>query len=358
MERRNFIKNTTLAALALSLPVRLLASDDKNLKNWLWTNNNAKLGVDKWKRKLAFFKKNGIDAVLLGADYDSYKKIAKIAPNEGVELHSWIWTLNRGSEELMNEHKDWYAVNRNGESVIDKPPYVNYYRWLCPSKQEVSDYIRDDYIRFASIEGLAGVHLDYVRFCDVILPIALQPKYNLVQDHEMPQYDFCYCETCRTKFKQQYGVDPMKLENPAENKQWIQFRYDAVSNVVKNIVEGVHNETGKPVTAAVFPTPDIARKLVRQEWNKWPLDAIMPMIYHSFYNKDIQWIKTAAAQGVEAINGRFPHYTGLFIPFFKQATELTQAVELAIEAGSEGVAIFNENAMTRKYWREFKAVVK
>jgi hypothetical protein len=34
--------------------------------------------------------------------------------------------------------------------------------------------------------------LDYVRYPDVILGADLQPKYNIVQDTELPEYDYGY----------------------------------------------------------------------------------------------------------------------------------------------------------------------
>ncbi len=357
MNRRTFIRNTAIASLSMLLPFPAFAEDKKPKKNWIWTSAGADFKIDDWKQRFARFKKNGLDAALVGGSFEFYTQAAQAAKNEGIELHAWIWTLNRGNEELMKNHPDWYAVSRLGESVIDKPPYVDYYRWLCPSKAEVAEYISNDYVKFAQIEGLAGVHLDYVRYCDVILPIALQPKYNLVQDHEMPQFDFCYCQTCRTEFEKKHGIDPLKIENPAENKEWLQYRYDTVSVVVKKIIEAVHTKTSKVVTAAVFPTPTIARTLVRQDWDKWALDAVMPMIYHSFYNEKIEWIKQAAQEGVSAINGKFPHYSGLFIPFLNPA-ELAHAVQLSMEGGSKGVAIFSENDMSKKHWKEFKAAVK
>lgn len=44
---------------------------------------------------------------------------------------------------------------------------------------------------------------------------------------------------------------------------------------------------GKKITAAVFATPSLARQLVRQAWDKWPVDAVFPMLYHNFYQPPI-----------------------------------------------------------------------
>ena len=39
----------------------------------------------------------------------------------------------------------------------------------------------------------------------------------------------------------------------------------------------------KAISAAVFPGPSMARKMVRQDWGEWTLDAYYPMIYNKFY---------------------------------------------------------------------------
>lgn len=45
--------------------------------------------------------------------------------------------------------------------------------------------------------------------------------------------------------------------------------------------------------AAVFPTPTIARTLVRLAWDEWPLDRFFPILYRSFHLEDIPWIGDA-----------------------------------------------------------------
>ena len=103
-------------------------------------------------------------------------------------------------------------VSREGKSCLEHPPYVPYYKWLCPTREGARVHVRERIERVAADPAVDGVHLDYVRFPDVILPLGLWDKYGLVQDHEMPEYDFCYCEACRDDFRDQTGLDPA---NPA-----------------------------------------------------------------------------------------------------------------------------------------------
>ncbi len=309
--------------------------------------------LDEWKAKFAELRAAGIDAVFLQKGPVELPPLIEAAADEGVEIHAWMPTMMQGGME--EEHHEWYVVNRNGESAADKPAYVDYYKFMCPSREPVIDYLKKQVSELASLDGLKSVHLDYIRYPDVILPIELWEKYGIVQDKEYPEYDYCYCDVCREKFQEQSGIDPLEIEDPASHTEWLQYRYDTITHVVNTLADAVHAQD-TAITAAVFPTPDIARRLVRQDWVNWNLDGIMPMIYHSFYLEPVEWIEQATREGVEALNGRFPLYAGLFIPALNP-DELAQAVELSSTAGARGVVLFEGKMPTEEHWQRFADAV-
>jgi len=104
----------------------------------------------------------------------------------------------------------------------------------------------------------------------------------------------------------------------------------------------VAQQNNKPITAAVFPTPEIARRIVRQDWTNWNLNAIFPMIYHGFYREQVPWIGDAVEEGIHFLNGKFPIYAGLFLPDFKSMGELEEGIKVAISKGASGVSIFGK----------------
>jgi uncharacterized lipoprotein YddW (UPF0748 family) len=263
-----------------------------------------------------------------------------IAQEFNQEVHAWLWTLNRPSDKVAKANPDWYTVNRKGENSLDVNPYVGYYQWLCPSKPEVQAHIVDFMTSHCDIEGLSAIHLDYVRYCDVILPKALWAKYDLVQDHEMPEYDFCYCETCQTSFEKEHGYRPDSVEDPTKDEKWRKYRWDTVTNLVNMIADAVHKRD-KKLSAAVFPYPKLARKLVRQSWNEWNLDMVFPMIYNNFYEEPVKWIEYATKEGVVELDGKFPLYTGIFLPPTKPE-EIKIALDAAKKGGAKGVAFFGK----------------
>jgi len=341
MNKREFIKSSVLAGIGLSVLGAQIKGNElkKRLgksKHWVWENPNEKETGAELQNKYKDFFSAGIRGMFFERDSERHFRIANEA---GLETHRWMWTMNRGEKDLLEKHPEWYAVSRNGKSCATDPPYVNYYRWLCPSKPEVKSYLNEQVKEILQKEYVDGIHLDYVRYCDVILPVNLWDNYNIEQTRELPEYDFCYCETCCEKFKIKTGFDPLELQFPDQSPSWRTFRYEQINNIVNHLAKTAHGFK-KPISAAVFPTPEIARRIVRQDWTNWNLDAVCPMIYHGFYRETVGWIGDAVKEGIHFLNERFPLYAGLFLPDFKTQKELEQGIKFALENGASGVSLF------------------
>ncbi len=341
--RRTFLKAGLMAGVAASLPAAAIAesagySQKKSRKHWVWINPDHKDKEAELQKKYRQYHEAGIRGIFFEEDSEMHYRAAK---SQKLEAHRWMWTMNRGEKELLKAHPEWYAINRKGESCADKPPYVNYYRWLCPSREEVQQYLEADVRKLLSKDYIDGIHLDYVRFCDVILPVNLWENYKIEQTKELPEYDYCYCDVCRTKFKEWRGEAIENIEYPEASLSWRLFRYNAITNVV-NKLAAVAKESKKPITAAVFPTPEVARRIVRQDWTNWNLNGVCPMIYHGFYKEDVRWIGDAVSEGVRFLNGRFPLYAGLYLPDFKNTAELQQGMEYALQNGAGGISLFGD----------------
>lgn len=339
MNKREFLKAGLIAGAATQLPLKGAASPtaakkQRKIKNWVWIGPDPKDTPEMLSGRYGEFKENGITGVFFEADSEKHFRAAKAA---GLEAHRWMWTFNRA--ELVTNHPDWYSHNRKGESCADKPPYVSYYRWLCPSRPEVQQYLEQQVRDIVAKDYIDGVHLDYVRFCDVVLPVNLWAKYNIVQTSELPQYDYCYCDVCKAKFKNDFGEDIDQIEFPEASLSWRLFRYRDITRVV-NSLAGIAHEHKKPITAAVFPTPEVARRNVRQDWTNWNLDGVCPMIYHGFYKEKVRWIGDAVAEGVHFLAGAFPLYAGLYLSDFKNDEEVKQGIQLAMQNGAAGVSLF------------------
>ena len=340
--RRSFIRAGVATGLAAAVqPAAALAAapmtPKKNgVKHWVWVRPNENDSeADLQKRYKAFYEA-GVKGVFFEADSEKHYRLAKA---QKLEAHRWMWTLNRGEKSLLQSHPEWYSRNRKGESCADKPPYVGYYRWLCPSREEVAQYLEADVEQILSKDYIDGIHLDYVRYCDVILPVNLWENYKIEQTKELPEYDYCYCEVCQQMFREWKGKDINSIQYPEESLSWRLYRYNAVTQIVNRLAR-VAKAHRKPITAAVFPTPEVAKRNVRQDWVSWNLNAICPMIYHGFYKEDVAWIGSAVEEGVTALHGKFPLYAGLYLPDFKNMDEVKSGITHALTNGAAGVSLF------------------
>jgi hypothetical protein len=288
----------------------------------------------------------------------------------GMEFHTWIPTMVQGNNPKLDP--DLYGVSGLGESAFDKPPYVGYYKFLCPNREEVYQFLAELYGSIADLDVVDGIHLDYIRFPDVILAEGLWDKYGLVMDREYPQFDFCYCDHCVNGFKEKTGIDIRSVEDPSQMEEWKQYRYDLITSIVNRLSDMVHSK-GKEINAAVFPGPNsVAKRIVRQEWDKWNLDAFYPMNYNDFYLKGTKWIGEVSKEGVTSINNRVPLYSGLFIcPRPEQKAdepdpeghgllpdELEDAIRESMVNGAAGVCLFTPGRMTDEHWEVFDAAIR
>ncbi|MFH1570068.1 MAG: hypothetical protein ABIL09_18900 [Gemmatimonadota bacterium] len=332
-------------------------------KHWTWVGTDLQATDEEWKRRLAAWRAAGISAILPeifnnhSAAYGSghlpvaapwLERLLPIAAAEGVEVHAWMHTMTLNVPEYIARHPEYYSVNRRAESTADKPPYVGYYRFLCPSRPEVHELLQQRVSELAAYGELSGIHLDYIRHPDVILAESLQPRYNLVQDREYPEFDYCYCEVCRAGFRARSGVDPQGLDDPSASAAWRQYRCDLITAIVNDKLVPIGRAAGKAMTAATFPN----WQHVRQEWAAWDLDGVLPMLYHSFYNAGIDWIGAEVRRGIARLRRPLPLYSGLFVPALTPA-ELPRAVEVSMAAGAAGICLFAAGSLSAEHWQAF-----
>ena len=330
-------------------------STNEDFKLWTWITADAKRTDASFQEEFEKYAVNGIDAVLIntGTDPQLLARLVPLAKKSHLEVHAWMFTVNRPGDNIAEQHPEWYAISRDGKSTYDEPPYVGYYKWLCPTRKESKAHILNLVSGLAKVEGVTSVHLDYIRYSDIFLPIGLLPKYNLTQDIELPRYDYCYCDVCVSEFERIHHKNPKNSDNPAIDMEWKNFRLNQVKAIVDEAYAIAHTHK-KQLTAAVFPYPEMADHMVRQRWDKWDVDAVLPMIYNSFYNEEIDWIGYATGQGVADLKGKnVTLHTGIYIPGMS-VEDVSTAIQLAKKNGAKGVSFFDGPAITDGQWEIIK----
>ncbi len=367
MDRRDFLKNAALGAAGLLAPRFSAGASTLTGENWTWITLSPDRSTDDWKRLFATLRSNNVQAVLpeiydgrhayfasqhLPVASDVLGSLLPLARAQDLEVHAWLWSMPCLIPEMIQKHADWYSVNANGESAADKPAYVDYYKFLDPGRPEVRDWVQTTVKELASIPDLTGVHLDYIRHPDAILPKGLWSKYGIVQDKVYPPYDYGYTPYEREQFKKRSGVDPIdlgagKIKDASLEKAWFQFRLDMVVDLVNDYLVPAAHKQGKKISAAVFPGPSLAREMVRQDWGRFQLDAFLPMLYDNFYEEGPEWVKKYTKEGADST--RKPIYSGLFIHNMKPE-DLRRRIQMALEGGASGVSLFSADGMDAAKW--------
>lgn len=374
MQRRAFIRNCAIGAAALAAGGWGASAIPANSaqKNWMWVPLAPDRSADEWKQLFATARENGIRAILpeiydgrnayfpskhLPVKIDVLSKVLPLARSADLEVHAWMWSMPCMVPEIVQKHPDWYNVNAKGESAVDKPAYVEYYKFLDPGRPEVREWVQQTVEELAAVPELTGVHLDYIRHPDAILPKGLWSKYNIVQDKVYPPYDYGYSAYERDQFKKKSGIDPIRIGNGEVKDQdmvdaWLKFRWDMVVDLVNDYLVPAVHATNKMITAAVFPGPSRAREMVRQDWGRFQLDAFLPMLYHVFYEAGPEWVRDQTKEGVAAVHR--PLYSGIFIHNMK-VDEMTRTIRMAREGGASGVSLFSADGMDPAKWQALRS---
>jgi hypothetical protein len=303
---------------------------------WTWLDYRPGMNFDS---VCAIMNETGIDGVLLNAPTpDDYRVAIPVAKKHRIEVYAWLWTMNleHDRDVIVREHPEWLSVNRKGESLADSKAYVDYYKFMCPALPEVRDFIRKKIIAYCEIPGLKGIAIDYHRFVDVILPTTLWSRYGIVQDKEYPEFDYGYHPAMIKLFREKYGYDPRDQADPSADEKWSQFRCDKITEVA-NEIAGVVHSYGKVMAASPFPTPAMASKMVRQDWGKWNLDIVFPMVYHNFYTGDISFISDCTIENVRDKNPMTTLYCGMT---GTNSPVMFKCMDEALKNGAKGIAIF------------------
>lgn len=336
-----------LAFFALTVPAREYPM--------FWTWLDYRPGMD-FEGVCKTMQEIGMDGIMLNAPTpDDYREAIPVAHKYGIEVYAWLWTLNleHGRDSIVAAHPEWLSVNRNGKSLADTMAYVPHYKFMCPVLPEVRDYIKDKVRAYCEVEGLNGIAIDYNRLVDVVLPSALWPKYGIEQDREYAAWDYGYHPEMLRLFKEKYGYDPREQADPSLDENWRQFRCDQVTEVANEIADVVHSY-GKVMAASPFPTPKMSSRMVRQDWGKWNLDVVFPMVYHTFYTGDVSFIADCTIENARDKKPETVLYCGILT---RDGTDLFDGMDAALDNGAQGIAVFTVNNIklpeTKARFREY-----
>ncbi len=303
---------------------------------YLWVHGNNERNAEEWSRRFKSYAEAGIGTVIIDGTPERIEHLTKLARQAGLRVFAWLWALNRPQDTVALQHPDWYAVNAQGKSchLPENRPFVEYYQFLCPNNEEVKQHLLAQVKRLARIPGLNGIQADYMRLPDVELPRGLWEKYGLNMSHVAPEFDYCHCTTCQHAFNG-------KLK---QTETWKQFRLQSVANLFNSLADEIRKH-GLLAACAVFPSPELAARMVHQDWSLFHADLVLPMAYHSFYNEPAEWAADITRTALKQSQGRIPLAPGVHLPD-QTAAQLPQQLDKLHQAGALGIGIFSDDELT------------
>ncbi len=161
----------------------------------------------------------------------------------------------------------------------------------------------------------------------------------------------------RNLFREKYGKDPLELHEPGYDTTWINFRLEQLNLTIDQLRNHVKDKSLK-ITAAVFPTPKMSANMVRQNWKDWQLDCYFPMVYHNFYNEDIEWIREVMREDRSEIGEKPNLFCGLYLPSLQKSNDLELAIQAAFKGGANGVSFFSYGGLNENTINQIKKFTK
>lgn len=305
-----------------------------------WCHSALGLGGGRdWDSSIRFLKDNGFNCIhpnLLWGDRAFFNSsVLSVDPSvakkgdqleaclaacrrHGVECHVWkvCWRCWHGvTEDFLSamRREGRLQANRKGEEQ----------QALCPSDPRNQAMEVAAMLEIAK-KGVDGIHFDYIR----------------QQDHNS-----CYCEGC-------------KRRQAASGLDWVGFRAECISKVVRETAERVRREApGVKISAAVFGDIASARDEYGQDWVRWCregwLDFVCPMDYKQTTEEYVTYVRAQR----KAI-GDFPMYPGIGLSCFADPEmdlgETARQIDALRRLGEKGYTIFDFDRRAETMLRDLK----
>lgn len=255
----------------------------------------------------------------------------------GVEVHPWICVFRVGHTGdrggILKAHPDWVAVDRQGQELSQGGGL-----WLCPSREPARRLLLRLVEEIATKYEIDGLHLDYIR-------------------HD--SQEFCYCQTCRTKFQTEHGLDPLDIEPFTKPViDWHLWREERINSFVRDVSGLLRRVRPQAkLSAAVAPLPNQARLEYLQNWDNWVANKWLDYVEPMNYTADNDYFRSRVAQADTAIADRALLVPGISImPPQTIGTVLSQ-IEIARDQPTLGVSLFSISHLDEASLKELRRTV-
>jgi len=224
---------------------------------------------------------------------DALSVLIERARAEGLRVHAWVnvLSLSKNAEAPLLRELGGGAVlvDQWGRSLLDYPDYEvpeaerKSYRigtpalYLDPAAPGVAERLAATFEELLRrYPGLAGLHLDYIRYPDV-LPFLPGTRFGV-------GLSFGYGVATRARFQAETGLEAPFGERTGNADRFDHWRRAQLSALVATIAERARAaRPGVQLSAAVYPDVERAYLGLYQDWRGWleagSIDVAVPMLY-------------------------------------------------------------------------------
>ena len=212
--------------------------------------------------------------------FDMLEAFIDSCHKRGMELHLWLPIYYVGHKNSANaslsvatKKPEWMSVNNKGSNY--SPDDTMYYQMLNPANKEVKEFLLKTYRYILENYNVDGLQLDYIRYWE-----------------NTTESDFGYDDITLSEFEAKYAVRPTYDKTAWYWKDWVTFRTQYVTDMVKSIRELV-DEVRPSVLIGADVVPNIERgyNVVYQDYSNWLekgyLDILHPMSYGEGFEEQI-----------------------------------------------------------------------
>jgi uncharacterized lipoprotein YddW (UPF0748 family) len=236
---------------------------------------------------------------------DPLARLLTAAHGAGLEVHAWVnlLSLADNAEAALVEAlgPGVLQVDRKGRSVLDYPerelpePDAAFLRmgtpalWVDPAAPGVTAWYRALVAElFARYPALDGLHLDYVRYPDV-LPFSPGSRFGV-------GLDFGYGEATRQRFHEATGAAAPFGDEPGDPRGWDDWRRGQLTALVAALRDEVRRASpDAALSAAVIAWPSRAYLSLYQDWLGWVDDGVLDFAVAMLYTRDPRLLRQTAA---------------------------------------------------------------
>jgi len=249
-------------------------------------------------------------------EWDPIEVATRQAHKLGMKIYPWLCVFSEGEknpDDVLRSHDDWAVVDARGKK----------WGFGDPAKPDVRSYGTSIALEILGNYDVDGLMLDYTRY---------------------PGPDFCYCDYCCGKFKEQYGVSPKDLPKSGElREKWDAWRREQVTSFVKELSDQLHRaKPGAELGSYCWTTGSLYN--VYQDWPAWARRGYLDLITPSGYVYDMDLFRSICLHIMIAVSKVVPTYVTIGVETSHgklRKGEVAQQIRISREEGLDGVTLFH-----------------